>query len=378
MAQTAHVPAAARAIQAAGLLSWLAVGAPCVVGAAQGQVAAAGPAAGWAVFGAAFAYGRVRQSSLGRPATVFLVGVQTAATLPVAWAQTGLEVILLVMIATQLPAVLGGRGSILWVVAQTVLCVAPMAGRVSLAMFVLAVIARLGFQAFGLGMMYLAALEASARQELARANEELRSAHALQAENARLAERLRIARELHDSMGHHLAALSLSLEAAAHLAEGKAAAHVATARDLGRRLLAEVREVVSGTRGEASLDFPGALRALAQAVPAPHIHLDLPDGLEGAVLEPERAQAALRCVQEIVTNAIRHAAAEHLWIRVRLGTEGLLIEARDDGRGVAHVRPGNGLNGMRERLEQAGGRLEIASTPGTGFAVTAVLPTEAA
>jgi signal transduction histidine kinase len=76
-----------------------------------------------------------------------------------------------------------------------------------------------------------------------------------------------------------------------------------------------------------------------------------------------------------VTNTIRHAEADNLWIELRGGPSGTVVRARDDGRGAATVRPGNGLTGMRERLEQLGGELSWRSGAGEGFRVVAQLPT---
>jgi signal transduction histidine kinase len=86
------------------------------------------------------------------------------------------------------------------------------------------------------------------------------------------------------------------------------------------------------------------------------------------------AQAIVRCVQETMTNAIRHAAARNLWIEVAREAGEVRVRARDDGRGAVGLRPGNGLLGMRERVEQVGGRLELESRPGHGFEVRARLP----
>jgi signal transduction histidine kinase len=82
----------------------------------------------------------------------------------------------------------------------------------------------------------------------------------------------------------------------------------------------------------------------------------------------------LRCVQEIITNAIRHAGANNLWIELSRTGNGIAIRARDDGRGTKELRPGHGLTGMRERLEQVGGRLEIETQTAKGFSVNAWLP----
>jgi signal transduction histidine kinase len=82
----------------------------------------------------------------------------------------------------------------------------------------------------------------------------------------------------------------------------------------------------------------------------------------------------VRCVQEILTNTVRHADAEHLWITVSQAGAAVTISAHDDGCGTMAVRPSNGLTGMRERLEHLGGTLTYRSEPGRGFQLRATLP----
>lgn len=76
----------------------------------------------------------------------------------------------------------------------------------------------------------------------------------------------------------------------------------------------------------------------------------------------------LRCAQEIITNAVRHAAARNLWIRCRREGAELVMDARDDGRGAAELIGGNGLRGMRERLRQYGGQLQLDAARGRASA----------
>jgi signal transduction histidine kinase len=92
------------------------------------------------------------------------------------------------------------------------------------------------------------------------------------------------------------------------------------------------------------------------------------------IYDPVRAETILRCVQEIITNAVRHSDAQNLWIESVKTTEGVEVRARDDGKGVKQPRPGNGLTGMRERIEQVGGNLEIESAPSAGFRIRATIP----
>ena len=90
--------------------------------------------------------------------------------------------------------------------------------------------------------------------------------------------------------------------------------------------------------------------------------------------DPVRTETILRCVQEIITNAVRHSGAQNLWMELLKSADGVEVRARDDGRGVKQLRHGNGLTGMRERVEKVGGRLEIESTPTTGFCLKAQIP----
>jgi len=214
----------------------------------------------------------------------------------------------------------------------------------------------------------------AARDELRRVNSELRATQSLLAENTRIAERVRIARELHDLVGHHLTALTLNLEVVTHLVDGKVLEHVQQAHSLARLLLADVREVVSDMRQDDMVNLADALHTLTEGVPKPRIHLDLPS--QDVMTEPQRAQVLLRCVQEMITNSVRHAQAGNLWIRLSMTRDGLAMSARDDGVGADKVAVGNGLMGMAERLKQLGGKLEIESEPGAGFALHAWLPTE--
>jgi signal transduction histidine kinase len=229
-----------------------------------------------------------------------------------------------------------------------------------------------GFSGFVFVTSLVARQQAQAREEQRRLNAELRATRALLAESARLNERTRISRELHDLLGHHLTALSLNLEVAGHLSEGRVKEHVQQAHTLARLLLTDVREAVSQLREGGAIDLGAALRPLAENVPALDIHMDIQEPL--MLDDPERAHVLLRCTQEIITNAVRHAGARNLWIQARREDGQIGIDARDDGAGAEAVIPGNGLRGMRERLAQHGGDLQVSSRPGEGFRLHLSLP----
>jgi signal transduction histidine kinase len=224
--------------------------------------------------------------------------------------------------------------------------------------------------------VYLARHAGEMARDLAHANAELRATRSLLEETSRAHERTRISRELHDVLGHDLAALGLQLEVATHVPPERAGAHVAKAKEVSKRLLRNVREVVRETREAPGADLGRALRALCEDVHGMAVHLEVPADLQ--LEDAARSHCLLRCVQEIVTNALKHSHAANLWITMGQADGAITIEARDDGQGAFELRPGYGLSGMRARLEEMGGWLRIASEPSRAFAVSARLPSRGA
>ncbi|QCR19845.1 sensor histidine kinase [Agrococcus sp. SGAir0287] len=211
--------------------------------------------------------------------------------------------------------------------------------------------------------------ETELRQELELTTVRLRAAQAMLAESSRADERVRIARELHDVLGHQLTVLALDLEAASHLTTGDAREQVVRARDVAKGMLGEVRATVSALRAPRG-DLAASLRAIADDVASIDLEVRVADDV--AAVAPAQAEAILRGAQELVTNALRHARATHLLLEVRREDGLLVLDAHDDGVGAAVVRPGNGLTGVRERVEALGGTLTIDG--GRGFRVTARVP----
>src|SRR5690606_20994326 len=103
-------------------------------------------------------------------------------------------------------------------------------------------------------------------------------------------------------------------------------------------------------------------------IPRPVVHLAVADDLPD--LDPETTEAVVRCVQEMLTNAVRHSGADNVWVTVASPAGGLLVEARDDGRGADEIEPGHGLTGMRERVQAMGGVLEVDGSDGFRLRVT--------
>ncbi|HEX8618871.1 MAG TPA: sensor histidine kinase, partial [Thermoanaerobaculia bacterium] len=198
------------------------------------------------------------------------------------------------------------------------------------------------------------------------------AAAALLDASSRTSERLRIARDLHDLLGHHLTALSVNLEVAAHLSDGKARAHVEQAQSLAKLLLSDVRAVVSDLRDDQTIDVAAMLARVVDPIRAPRVALHVSDDVR--VTHAAVAQTLLRAVQEIVTNAMRHSGAATLTIDVTSDGETIALHARDDGRGTNTIATGNGLRGMEERSRELGGSLDVRSQPGSGFEVRLELP----
>ncbi len=211
--------------------------------------------------------------------------------------------------------------------------------------------------------------EASSREQLAVAHAELRAASALLEDSSRSAERLRIARELHDVVGHQLTALTLELEVASHHSAPPASEHVGRARMIAKDLLTDVRASVGALRRQR-LDLRRTLEDIVNDLPEPAVHLTVDDEVE---VDDAHAIALVRCVQEVVTNTIRHAKAANLWIDVRDGQDGaVVLTAHDDGAGAKELQLGNGLQGLRERVEELGGT--VAFRGDRGFEVVAEVP----
>jgi signal transduction histidine kinase len=207
-------------------------------------------------------------------------------------------------------------------------------------------------------------------------------------------ERSRLARDLHDALTQRLFSLNLTLEAAAATAAGpdpaRALPAIHEARALVDASLAELRTLIFGLRPPAleSDGLAGALRkhgelvSRAHAVPVTVVDRR-PPGAPGPGVDAE--QELWRVAQEALSNAVRHAAASAVTVTIEADGPGggTRLSVADDGvgfdpqaRSIAARRLG--LVSMRERMEAAGGQVEIASAPGRGTTVVASVPAGAA
>ncbi len=192
--------------------------------------------------------------------------------------------------------------------------------------------------------------------------------------NEREEERVRLRRDLHDGLGPSLAAIGLGLRQLEKQA-GRDGGVVRELADEVQRAVSEVRRICDGLR-PAALNELGLAGALTESIEplqrfGARITLTV-DNLP--TLAPAVEVAAFRIVMEAVTNAVRHADAQHVQVRVGYD-DGVTVRVADDGRGLANDRvPGVGLRGMSDRADEVGGRLTIRSGPPAGTVVHAWLP----
>lgn len=294
---------------------------------------------------------------------------------------------LMYVVAGQAALVLERRLALRWLAAQTLLLALwgsllwrlgtfdPLPAVKNVApwlAFGVTMLSLLTWQFFAFCVGWLAAREATQRRSLASLNAQLQAAQQELAAQSRLQERLHISRELHDSLGHHLVALRLQLDLAQRVPPGQRETHVAAGAQIAGGMLGAVRRVVSTLREEPAPDLMAELKGLQAAVPEPRIHLRCE--LDASELPPSHAHALLRCAQEGVNNALRHARATNLWLELGASAAGTTLSLRDDGVGAAAVRPGNGLTGMRERIEALGGSMQLQTGRSEGFTIIVKLP----
>ncbi len=229
--------------------------------------------------------------------------------------------------------------------------------------------------------------ERQARAALDEAHRRL-GEYAVQAEDmATLQERNRLAREIHDSLGHHLTAVHVHLEAARAQLDGQPAilpdavaaglgSSLDKAQSLTREGLAEVRRSVAALRA-SPLDghtLPEALAAIAGECGRAGIPAEVAVRGVPRLLPPPAKQALFRAAQEGLTNVRKHARAGRAEVVLDYDAAVVRLTVRDDGVGAAEARGGFGLVGVRERVQLLGGRVEVHTAPGEGFTLRVEVP----
>ena len=183
---------------------------------------------------------------------------------------------------------------------------------------------------------------------------------------AKIAERERIARDLHDLLGHTLSVIILKSELASRLAATapeRAAEEIREVERISREALQQVRHAVRGYR---SAGFESELTEARLALESAGIRLEA--SVEQAPLSPAQEGVLGLALRESVTNIVRHAQATACSLTLARRAEFCELTIADNGRGGS-LHEGNGLRGMRERVEALGGTLERDGSKGTSLRI---------
>jgi signal transduction histidine kinase len=213
---------------------------------------------------------------------------------------------------------------------------------------------------------------------------ELEDLRATEAREIVAQERLRIAREVHDVVGHALAAIALHSRVGARRV-GRDPSGTAQAfeeiTELASGALAETRDAVGQLRTNGSADLQPCrglddLDELVAAFRASDVPVTLRREGDGPPVPTVVQSAAYRIVQESLSNVARHALPASATVLVRREAQTLVVDVSDAGENPADPGVGgHGLIGMRERASGLGGTLEAGPDPGGGWRVRAILPT---
>lgn len=231
-----------------------------------------------------------------------------------------------------------------------------------------------GFQLFAAMASHAMRQARTRADELRDVNAHLLATRSLLTESARESERLRLSRELHDVSGHKLTALKLNLTVLAKDEALTTRREFEAVRALADELLEDIRGVVSQLRRHEGIDLRNAFARLAEHLPSPRVHVEVAD--DARVEDAERAATLVRLAQEGLTNSARHAGARNVWLKLTREGDRLQLLIEDDGNVSQPLQPGHGVLGMRERVAELGGQLEISSSDNGGLRLCASLPRE--
>ena len=201
-----------------------------------------------------------------------------------------------------------------------------------------------------------------------RMNQKLRKAKEEIENLAKVAERERIARDLHDVLGHTLSVITLKSELAGKLMgrdPQRAGKEIREVEQISRQALSDVRDAIRGYRAQ------GLVAELAQAkatleTAGVAVQCDAATTLKLPAMQESVLSLAVR---EGVTNVVRHANARNCRLRIEQQNSTCSLEIADDGQGFSTME-GNGLRGMRERVEMLGGTLDRRNRSGTTLTIT--------
>jgi signal transduction histidine kinase len=264
--------------------------------------------------------------------------------------------ILSVLIATQLPSMFTRRQAILVMVLIT-FCHFIIAYDGYFVSSFSHVIIYFMLQIFGFSAIETILREERAKEELAAINQELLATRFMLKASSQKQERLRISRDLHDAIGHQLTALSLNLEVAKHKVSEEFKPLLQENLQLAKTLLSNVRQVVKEMREEEQIDLVSSLQNLINQLPNCQLQVISSPDINSLQLK----QQLMFCLQEGVSNALRHGKANLFTLACEKMSNSLVINLSDNGTVTTNNNEdfGSGLAGMNERLIDFSGKVAL-------------------
>lgn len=185
-------------------------------------------------------------------------------------------------------------------------------------------------------------------------------------------ERQRIARDLHDTLGQKLSMIGLKSDLATRLVEKNPKAAIQEIKEIrhtARIALKEVRELVSNMKAVKLSDECIRVEKMLQAA---EIHYQLIGDVHKLKIPILVENVLSMCLKEAVTNIVKHSGAKHCKIEIQQNENEVMMMIEDDGKGLNEKvgYEGNGLKGIRERLEFINGTLTIENNPGAKLTIT--------
>jgi len=225
------------------------------------------------------------------------------------------------------------------------------------------------FNIFALVMVSGNLREREARIQVEEANSKLIATQSLLNEAVKQSERVRIARNIHDLLGHHLTALTINLQVASLKTEGEVKENIVQCHQLAKLLLSDVREAVSDIRDKGKLDLEASIQDILRAIPTLNAVVDVHSNVN--ISDIHIADTIIKCVQESITNALRHANGKHMSIELCYTSESehdtqqqLALTIENDGKMPSNIIMGNGLTGIKERLSTIQGKADFVLNSG--------------
>ncbi|TMP26431.1 two-component sensor histidine kinase [Pseudoalteromonas rubra] len=217
------------------------------------------------------------------------------------------------------------------------------------------------FHLFSFVVSHRMGQERVAKEQAQLANSQLLATQSLLSQSVSRQERLHLARELHDDVGHQLTSLIVNLDVARRTAEEPQKSQLKQSYTLARETLEKIRTLVSDKRTEQPLDLEAVLTELISHIP--RINVSLQFHAHPLLQSLSHAHCILRVCQESITNTLKHSNATQMRIEFSDSdhTQWTMTIA-DNGNTMQVCRPGNGLQGLQERVTELGGQFDWQNT----------------